>query len=64
MKVPYCDFCGAKLKQDDEMSTIDFKLSARFGGVKKQRNFEGCPHCVDEVHDMVLKIIVEMNKKK
>ncbi len=64
MKVTYCDFCGAKLKQDDETSTVEFKLSMRFGGIPKQRIFEGCTACVDEVHKMVIKVAIEMSKKK
>lgn len=63
MKLTYCDFCGAKMLKDDFVGSIDFGLEPRFGGKPKSISFEGCSNCIDEVHDMILKL-TEKTKKK
>jgi hypothetical protein len=64
MKLVYCDFCGAKLLKNDFVGSVDFKLEPRFGGKSKTVSFEGCSHCIDEVHDMVTNLAERSKTKK
>jgi hypothetical protein len=55
VKVIYCDFCGAKLKADDESYTVSFTTERKYGGHSKPTYFEGCATCIDAAHNMILK---------